>query len=141
MTFTMDAAAFGLPKIGISIDAEVCGVLGLTLLGGAYMAESFRSGLESIEPIQTESALRLLTQAGYLLYEEEVEYASRLTFTVRRDELYRNYSESADQEVVIRTLLRLYTGIFTDYVFIDEKYLARKCGFDDARLFEVLIGL
>ncbi len=91
--------------------------------------------------IQTESALRLLTQAGYLLYEEEVEYASRLTFTVRRDELYRNYSESADQEMVIRTLLRLYTGIFTDYVFIDEKYLARKCGFDDARLFEVLIGL
>lgn len=50
---------FGLPKIGISIDAEVCGVLGLTLLGGAYMAESFRSGLESIEPIQTESALSL----------------------------------------------------------------------------------
>ena len=50
---------FGLPKIGISIDAEVCGVLGLALLGGAYMAESFRSGLEAVEPIQTESALSL----------------------------------------------------------------------------------
>lgn len=50
---------FGLPKIGIAIDAEVCGVLGLALLGGAYMAESFRSGLESIEPIQNESALSL----------------------------------------------------------------------------------
>ena len=39
---------FGLPKIGIAIDAEVCGVLGLALLGGAYMAECFRSGLESV---------------------------------------------------------------------------------------------
>ncbi len=91
--------------------------------------------------IQTESALRLLTQMGYLLYEDEVEYASRLTFLVRRDELYRNPNETPDQETVIRALLRLYTGIFTDYAFIDEKYLARQCGFDDARLFEALISL
>lgn len=91
--------------------------------------------------IQTESALRLLTQMGYLIYEEEVEYSSRLTFLVRRDELYHNPSETPDQEIVIRTLLRLYTGIFTDYAFIDEKYLARQCGFDDVRLFGALIAL
>lgn len=50
---------FGLPKIGISISAEVCGALGLALLGGSYMAEAFRSGLEAIESIQMESALSL----------------------------------------------------------------------------------
>jgi polar amino acid transport system permease protein len=50
---------FGLPKIGLEIPAEPCGVLGLALLGGAYMAETFRSGLEAIEPIQMESALSL----------------------------------------------------------------------------------
>lgn len=50
---------FGLPKIGISIDAEFCGALGLALLGGAYMAEAFRSGLEAVEPTQMESALSL----------------------------------------------------------------------------------
>lgn len=50
---------FGLPKVGISISAEVCGVAGLALLGGGYMAEAFRSGLEAIEPIQMESALSL----------------------------------------------------------------------------------
>lgn len=50
---------FGLPKIGLSITADTCGVLGLTLLGGSYMAEAFRSGLEAIEPIQMESALSL----------------------------------------------------------------------------------
>lgn len=50
---------FALPKIGIRISAEVCGVLGLGLLGSAYMAETFRSGLENIAPIQTESAQSL----------------------------------------------------------------------------------
>src|SRR5574344_1180966 len=50
---------FGLPKIGIRIPARVCGSLGLGLLGGAYMAETFRSGLESVAPIQLESAQSL----------------------------------------------------------------------------------
>lgn len=50
---------FGLPKLGLDIDGEVCGALGLALLGGAYMAEAFRSGLEAVEPIQMESALSL----------------------------------------------------------------------------------
>lgn len=47
---------FALPKIGFRISAELCGSLGIGLLGGAYMAETFRSGLDSIAPIQRESA-------------------------------------------------------------------------------------
>jgi polar amino acid transport system permease protein len=47
---------FALPKVGIQITAETCGVLGLGLLGGAYMIETFRSGLEAIPVIQRESA-------------------------------------------------------------------------------------
>lgn len=47
---------FALPKIGIRIAPEVCGTMGLGLLGGAYMAETVRSGLENIAPIQAESA-------------------------------------------------------------------------------------
>lgn len=90
---------------------------------------------------QTESALRILTQAGYLCYEEEVEYASRLTFLVQRDELYHRSGDTHDQDTVIRALLRIYTGIFTDYAFIDERYVARQCGLDDAKVFEILIGL
>ena len=50
---------FALPKIGIRISAQFCGSLGLGLLGGAYMAETFRSGLENIAPIQSESAQSL----------------------------------------------------------------------------------
>lgn len=50
---------FGLPKVGLSISAEVCGAVGLGLLGGSYMAESFRSGLEAVPILQMESALAL----------------------------------------------------------------------------------
>ena len=50
---------FALPKIGISMPAEVCGALGLGLLGGSYMAEGLRSGLEAIPVSQTESAMAL----------------------------------------------------------------------------------
>ena len=50
---------FALPKVGIQITAEACGVLGLGLLGGSYMIETFRSGVEAIPVIQTESAASL----------------------------------------------------------------------------------
>lgn len=50
---------YGLPKIGISTNATVCGIIGLAFLGGGYMAESFRSGLESVEKIQIESGMSL----------------------------------------------------------------------------------
>ena len=50
---------FALPKIGIKISAEVCGWLGLGLLGGSYMSEAFRSGIEAIDIVQRGSALSL----------------------------------------------------------------------------------
>lgn len=50
---------YGLPKIGIATNPSICGIAGLTFLGGSYMAESFRSGLESIDKIQSESAYSL----------------------------------------------------------------------------------
>lgn len=60
---------FGLPKLGIFLSSEACGVLGLTFLGGSYMAEAFRSGLEAIPISQTESGLSLgLTRWQVLRY-------------------------------------------------------------------------
>ncbi len=57
---------FGLPKIGISISAEAYGAIGLGLLGGSYMTESFRSGLDAVKVSQTESALALGMSKGQL---------------------------------------------------------------------------
>ena len=50
---------FALPKTGVKISAEVCGWLGLGLLGGSYMSEAFHSGIEAIDSVQRESALSL----------------------------------------------------------------------------------
>ena len=50
---------YGFPKIGVRLSAEVCGVVGLAFLGGSYMAEAFRSGLEAVDDVQKESALSL----------------------------------------------------------------------------------
>lgn len=50
---------YALPKVGISLKPETCGVIGLAFLGGSYMAEAFRSGLESVDEIQWESAVSL----------------------------------------------------------------------------------
>lgn len=50
---------YGLPKIGIRTDAQMCGIAGLAFLGGSYMAEAFRSGVEAVDVIQEESAYSL----------------------------------------------------------------------------------
>ena len=50
---------YGLPKIGIKTNPEACGIVGLAFLGGGYMTEAFRSGIEAVDRIQEESALSL----------------------------------------------------------------------------------
>lgn len=91
--------------------------------------------------VQTESALRLLTQAGYILYKEEEEHTSRLRFLVTRDALYRRQDYSETSDMLIRTLLRLYSGVFSDYAFIDEKYISEMSGIELEPLYNSLLGL
>lgn len=50
---------FGLPKLGIVLSSEVCGIAGLIFLGGSYMAEGFRTGIDNVPVIQKESAYSL----------------------------------------------------------------------------------
>lgn len=58
---------FGLPKIGITLSSGVCAIIGLTFLGGSYMAEAFRSGFESISKTQIESGLSIGLNRGQTL--------------------------------------------------------------------------
>lgn len=58
---------FGLPKAGILLSSEACGIIGLTFLGGSYMAESFLSGLNSVGKIQLESAASLGMKSGQIM--------------------------------------------------------------------------
>jgi polar amino acid transport system permease protein len=58
---------YGLPKLGIKISAEACAIIGLTFLGGSYMSEAFRSGLEAVSKIQIESGLSIGLKKGQLM--------------------------------------------------------------------------
>ena len=92
-------------------------------------------------PVRVDSALKLLTRAGYLEYTDEQDNASRLMFTLRRDELYRIHENSEATEKLIRCLLRSYTGLFSDYAFIDEGFLSRQSGLSRQEVYESLVLL
>lgn len=91
--------------------------------------------------LQTDSALRILTRMGYLDYVEEMEYSSRVRFIVGKDALYRFRGLPADYELLINALLRNYSGLFSDTVFIDERYLSRITKLSRHRMYEIFVSL
>lgn len=92
-------------------------------------------------PVQTDSALKILTRAGYLEYTDEQDNASRIMFTITKEELYRIREQSEDTEKLIRILLRSYTGLFTDYAYISEDNLSTRSGLSKQQIYETLISL
>ena len=92
-------------------------------------------------PVPVESALCLLSRAGYIDYTEEQEYASRLMFLVRRDELYHIPDADPQLEQVVHWVLRSYGGLFSDYIYIDETRLARSSGLTRDQVYQSLLAL
>lgn len=92
-------------------------------------------------PVPAESALRLLSRAGYIDYAEEQDYPSRLRFLVRRDELYRLPDADPQLEQVVYWVLRTYSGLFADYVTLDESQLARLSGLSREQIYQSLLAL
>ena len=92
-------------------------------------------------PIQVDSALKILTRAGYLEYTDEQDNASRLLFTLRRDELYKLQEYDADTEKLLNVILRSYTGLFTDYAYINEESLEVRTGLSRQQIYETLVML
>ena len=59
---------YGLTRVGLKLSSTACAVIGLTFLGGSYMAEAFRSGLEAVQRGQIESGLSLGLKKGQLMW-------------------------------------------------------------------------
>ena len=89
-------------------------------------------------PTQLESALHLLSRAGYIDYREEDETRSRVLFLVHRDDLYSLHRLGRTAEAVIRALLRTTCGLFSDYSFIEEDEIARHCDMTEHEVYEAL---
>lgn len=92
-------------------------------------------------PVQTDSALKILTRAGYLEYTDEQDNASRIMFTITKEELYRIREQSEDTEKLLHILLRSYTGLFTDYAYISEDNLSTRSGLSKQQIYETLLSL
>ena len=92
-------------------------------------------------PIQVHSALKILNRAGYVEYIEEQENQARVMFCLTRDQLYRLNQVSADEDRVITALLRNYGGLFVDYGFIDEAFIAHETGLTKPLVYMTLKGL
>jgi len=94
----------------------------------------------SLPVIPTDSALRILTRMGYIEYLDEMEYSARLLFTAGRDELYRLHQDRTTEDVM-NIILRLYSGIFTDYAYIDEHLICSRAGIERDKLYHTLMNL
>jgi len=89
-------------------------------------------------PTTVSSALAILTRAGYIDFREEDDTASRLMFLLDRDELYALRRTGPEAEAVLRAVLRTYGGVFSDYVHIDERIVARQAKLTEEQVYEAL---
>ncbi|MDR0872890.1 MAG: RecQ family ATP-dependent DNA helicase [Prevotellaceae bacterium] len=88
--------------------------------------------------LPTYSALKILQNAGYIELTEEQDNASRLIFTVHRDELYKIRLNNPAFDNIINLVLRLYTGLFTDFSRIDEGEIALRLKMPRQEVYESL---
>ena len=92
-------------------------------------------------PVQVNSALTILSRAGYLDYEDERENMAQLRILLGRDDLYRLDSLTERENDVITALLRNYGGLFTDYCYIDESLIAMQTGLQREEIYAMLKDL
>lgn len=92
-------------------------------------------------PIQVNSALNILSRAGYIEYTDEQDNASRIHFLLKREELYRLRELSPDKEKILQCVLRNYGGVFSDYVFIDERRIATLTQLSPDQIYHQLLDI
>lgn len=91
--------------------------------------------------LPTHNALQLLTRAGYIEFIEEIETQSRIMILANKNELYDIASENPNVDRVLQALLRTYTGLFSDYVFINEAVISYRYSISENDIYEALIEL
>ncbi|NEW80870.1 MAG: RecQ family ATP-dependent DNA helicase [Mariniphaga sp.] len=113
-----------------SVYNSVCNFLMIAIGSGKSGIFSFRiedfSKRFGFQITAVYHSLKILERQGYVSYIENVDNYSRVMFTVRRDDLYKIQLRNAELDSFIKLILRSYTGVFTDFVNIDEALLARR---------------
>jgi len=84
------------------------------------------------------NALRFLQKEGYIEMTDEINNPSKAHFTTERDELYKFQVANADLDGFIKLLLRSYSGLFTQFVSIDESSLSNKTKINIDQIYKYL---
>ena len=87
------------------------------------------------------NALKILTQSGYIEYIEEIDTQSRVMILADKSELYHIPDSTPEDEQVLQALLRTYSGLFADYVFINEAVMARRFNLSQETIYNSLLKL
>lgn len=92
-------------------------------------------------PTIVNSALKILSRAGYFEYDIDPDSRTRVKFTLERDQLYMLHDMTPNEDAVITTLLREYSGLFVDYHFIELAYIAHTTGLTQQQVYLILSSL
>lgn len=107
---------YGLPKMGILLSSKACAIIGLSFLGGSYMAEAFRGGFEAISHSQTEVGLSIglsrLQIIRYILLPQALtislpQLGANIIFLIKETSLFSAVA-LADLMFVAKDLIGLY---------------------------------
>ena len=128
-----------------SVYERVGNFLGVSLGEGFQQMYDFNFNLFcrtfDLPVLPTHNALKILTQAGYIEFVEEIETQSRVMILARKEELYDLDTQTPGSDQVLQAILRLYSGLFADYVFINEDVIAFRTGLDQETIYKSLLEL
>ena len=119
----------------------------LQIAAGSGYGRTFRFEIEKFcrifhhYPVIVNSALKILTRAGYLEYDVDPDSRTRVKFTLERDQLYMLHDTTPNEEAVITTMLREYSGLFVDYHFIEIAFIAHASGLTQQQVYLILTSL
>lgn len=91
--------------------------------------------------IPTFNALKILTKSGYIEFIEEIDTQSRVMILAKKEELYNLPGDNPNLDKVLQAILRTYSGLFADYVFINEDLIASRFKISSQVIYESLITL
>ena len=125
-----------------SVYEKVCDFVQMAIGDGLYATMPFNihefCRREKLYIGTVKAVMDLLEQNNYLTLTEEMENPAKVMFCVSRDDLYKIRVDRNDLDHIIRTILRLYNGIFTEFRSIDERQIAAISGYTVEKVKEIL---
>lgn len=94
----------------------------------SFNIHDFASRMKLYPPTAV-NALKILQQNGYLILTDETDNPPRIRFIAQRDDLYRMRVIRRELDHIITVLLRQYSGLFSDFIPIDEQEIAHLSGY------------